>query len=62
MTPNAIRLRLRVLESRGDIRGWWESSPGTFIVSLAAGPNQKVRTNRDLIALETTILRKAVRP
>jgi hypothetical protein len=60
MSPEAIRLRLRVLEHRGTIRSWDESRPGIFIVSVAAGPNQRVHTGRDLEALEEGLRRKAL--
>jgi hypothetical protein len=62
MNADAIRLRLRTLESRGLLRSWWEIAPGSFVVTVNAGPNIKVRTARDVQALEDTIQRKAARP
>jgi len=61
MTADAIRLRLRVLESRGDVRAFFEKAPGSFVVSVDAGPNQSVRTGRDMEALEAHLRRRVAK-
>ena len=60
MTADAIRLRLRVLESRGDLR-WFEKRPGSFMVAIPAGPAMSVRTGRDLEALEAHLRRRVAK-
>lgn len=59
MNAEAIRLRLRVLESRGDIRSWWEKRAGTYVVTIGAGPAMIVHHGRDIEALEGILARKA---
>lgn len=59
MTAGAIRLRLRDLEARGDIRSWWEKRPGTFVVTVGPGPSLGIHSGRDIEALELLLARKA---
>lgn len=59
MSPEAIKLRLRVLESRKAILAWYEKRPGAFVVVIGPGPAMSIHNGRDVQALEGLLLRRA---